>query len=82
VTTRLKESVMLNPIITEYINADRTDEARRHADHARLVREVRIQTRGARAAGHGPEGGVLSRWRAWGWSRTPRAFGSAELLLR
>ena len=29
---------MLNPIITEYIIADRADEARRHAARARLAR--------------------------------------------
>ena len=40
---------MLNPIITEYIAADRTDEAHRHADRARLAREVRTRTREARA---------------------------------
>lgn len=70
---------MLNPIITEYIAADRTDEARRHADHARLVREVRIETRASHATRPGP---VSRRWRAWGWSLAPRAFGSAGLLPR
>ena len=39
---------MLSPIITEYIAADRTDQARRRADHARLVREARIETGAAR----------------------------------
>jgi hypothetical protein len=82
VTTRLKESVMLNPIIAEYINADRTDEAHRHADHARLVREVRIGTRKAHGGRHGSTPGVPSRWRAWGWSLTPRPFRSARLLPR
>ena len=32
---------MLNPIITEYIAADRTDEAHHRADHARDV-QVRL----------------------------------------
>jgi hypothetical protein len=82
VTTRLKESVMLNPIITEYIAADRTDEARRHADHARLVREVRIENRASDATWRGAVSRVPSRWRAWGWSLAPRAFGSAGLLPR
>jgi hypothetical protein len=71
---------MLSPIITEYIAADRTDEAHRRADHARLVREVRIETREARQAGQtrqagrGAGSGAPNRWRAWGWSLTPRAF--------
>ena len=79
---------MLSPIITEYIAADRTDEAHRRADHARLVREVRIETREARQTGQtrqtgrGAGFGAPSRWRAWGWSLTPRAFGSARLLPR
>ncbi|MGD0703336.1 MAG: hypothetical protein ABSA02_26065 [Trebonia sp.] len=73
---------MLNPIITEYINADRTDEARRHADRARLAREVRIGTREARPARRGTASGLPSRWRAWGWTLTPRAAGSARLLPR
>ena len=79
---------MLSPIITEYIAADRTDEARRRADHARLVREVRIETREARQTGQtrqtgrGAGSGAPSRWRAWGWSLTPRAFGSARLIPR
>ena len=79
---------MLSPIITEYIAADRTDEAHRRADHARLVREVRIETREARQTGQtrqtgrGAGSGAPSRWRAWGWSLTPRAFGSARLLPR
>ncbi len=73
---------MLNPIIAEYINADRTDEARRHAGQARLAREVRGQTREARAAGRGTASGAPRRWRAWGWSLTPRSFGSARLLPR
>jgi hypothetical protein len=65
---------MLNPIITEYIAADRTDEARRHAARARLARRAATETR---AAGGSPEGSasrVPSRWRAWGWSLSPRAF--------
>jgi hypothetical protein len=73
---------MLSPIITEYIAADRTDEARRRADHTRLVREVRIEARAARHGREGAGSGALSRWRAWGWSLTPRAFGSARLLPR
>jgi hypothetical protein len=73
---------MLDPIITEYIAADRTDEARRRADRARLVREVRLETREARHGGKGAGSGAPSRWRAWGWSLTPRAFGSARLLPR
>jgi hypothetical protein len=79
---------MLSPIITEYIAADRTDEAHRRADHARRVREVRIETREARQidqtrqTGRGAGSGTPSRWRAWGWSLTPRAFGSARLIPR
>ena len=86
---------MLSPIITEYIAADRTDEAHRRADHARLVREVRIETREVRIetrearqagqtrqTGRGAGSGAPSRWRAWGWSLTPRAFGSARLIPR
>jgi hypothetical protein len=73
---------MLNPIITEYIAADRTDEAHRRADHARLVREVRIETREARHSRKGAGSGAPRRWRAWGWSLTPRAVGSARLLPR
>jgi hypothetical protein len=73
---------MLSPIITEYIAADRTDEARRRADHARLVRKVRIETREARHSRDGAGSGAPIRWRAWGWSLTPRAFGSARLLPR
>lgn len=73
---------MLSPIITEYIAADRTDEAHRRADRARLVREVRIETREARHSRKGNRSGTPSRWRAWGWSLTPRAFGSARLLPR
>jgi hypothetical protein len=72
---------MLSPIITEYIAADRTDEVRRRADHARLVREARIETREARRS-RGAGSGAPVRWRAWGWSLTPRAFGSARLLPR
>ena len=74
---------MLSPIITEYIAADRTDEARRRADHARLVRQVRTETREARHSRDGSAGsGAPVRWRAWGLSVTPRAFGSARLLPR
>jgi hypothetical protein len=73
---------MLNPIITEYINADRTDEARRQASRARLARQVRTETRQARAIRRGAISGAPSRWRAWGWALTPRAFGSARLLPR
>jgi hypothetical protein len=73
---------MLSPTITEYIAADRTDEAHRRADRARLVREVRIETREARHSRKGTRSGTPSRWRAWGWSLTPRAFGSARLLPR
>jgi hypothetical protein len=73
---------MLNPIITEYIGADRTDEARRHADHARLVRQALTGTRAARQTRKGAGSGAPSRWRARGWSLTPRAFGSARLLPR
>ena len=63
---------MLNPIITEYIAADRTDEAHRHADHARLVREVRTGNRASYATRPGTVSRVPSRWRAWGWSLAPR----------
>jgi hypothetical protein len=73
---------MLNPIMTEYIVADRTDEARRHADHARLARQALTSTRAARQTGRGAGSGVPSRWRARGWSLTPRAFGSARLIPR
>jgi hypothetical protein len=73
---------MLSPIITQYIAADSTDEARRRADHARLVRKVRIETREARHSREGAGPGTPIRWRAWGWSLTPRAFGSARLLPR
>ena len=73
---------MLNPIITEYIAADRTDEARRHAARARLARQVKAETREATATRNGAVSGTPSRWRAWGWSLTPRAFGSARLLPR
>jgi hypothetical protein len=73
---------MLNPIITQYIAVDRTDEIRRRADRARLVREVTIETREARHGDEGAGSGTSSRWRAWGWSLTPRAFGSARLLPR
>ena len=68
---------MLSPIITQYIIADRADEARRHAAHARLAR------RSGRDAGGPPDARApvrrSSRWRAWSWSLTPRAFGSARL---
>ena len=73
---------MLNPIITEKIAVDRTAEAHRRADHARLVRAVRIETREARHSRDGAGSGAPIRWRAWGWSLTPRAFGSARLLPR
>jgi hypothetical protein len=73
---------MLSPILTEYIAADRTDEAHRRADHARLVRKVRIETRAARHSRRGAGSGAPSRWRAWGWNLTPRAVGSARLLPR
>jgi hypothetical protein len=73
---------MLTPTIAEYIAADRTDEVRRRADHARLVREVRIETREARPSRQGAGSGAPVRWRAWGWNLTPRAFGSARLLPR
>jgi hypothetical protein len=73
---------MLNPIITEYIVADRTDEARRHAGHARLVRQALTSTRAARQTGKGAGSGASSRRRARGWILTPRAFGSARLLPR
>jgi hypothetical protein len=79
---RLKERIMLNPIVAEYIIADRADEARRHADRARLARQAVTATREARAARQGATSGAPSRWRAWGWSLTPRAFGSASLLPR
>jgi hypothetical protein len=79
---RLKERVMLNPIITEYIIADRASEARRHADRARLARQAVSEARDARAARKGATSGSASRWRAWGWSLTPRAFGSERLLPR
>jgi hypothetical protein len=73
---------MLNPIIIEYIAADRTDEARRHAARARLARQLRTETREARADRKTAASGTASRWRAWGWNLTPRAFGSARLLSR
>ena len=73
---------MLSPTITEYIAADRTDEARRCADRARLVRKARIETREARHSREGAGSGAPIRWRVWGWSLTPRAFGSARLLPR
>lgn len=73
---------MLNPIITEYIAVDRTDEAHRRADQARLARKVRIETREARHSREGAGSGAPIRWRAWGWSLTPRAFGSSRLLPR
>jgi hypothetical protein len=73
---------MLTTIITQNIAADRIDEARRRADRARLVREVRIETREARHRREGAGSGAPIRWRAWGWSLTPRAFGSARLLPR
>jgi hypothetical protein len=57
---------MLNPIITEYIAADRTDEARRYADRARLAREVRTQARQARVTRPDAAPRTPSRWRAWG----------------
>ena len=65
---------MLNPAITQYLIADRADEARRQAADARLAREAVAATRAARPARNRV---VLSRWRAWGWgwSVTPRAFG-------
>ncbi len=65
---------MLSPIITEYIAADRTNEAHRQADRARLVREVRIETREARHSRWGARSGAPIRWPAWGWNLTPRAF--------
>jgi hypothetical protein len=70
---------MLSPTIIEYLAADRTDEARRHAGNARLARRVRTE---ARATADGAIAGTPSRWRAWGWTLTPRAFGSARLLPR
>jgi len=73
---------MLNPEITQYIIADRTDEARRYAANARLARLAAADARAARPARKGAGSGTPSRWRAWGWSLTPRAFGSARLLLR
>jgi hypothetical protein len=73
---------MLNPIITEYIVADRTDEARGNSDHARLARQTLASARAARQSGRGAGSGAPSRWRAWGWSLTPRAFGSARPLPR
>jgi hypothetical protein len=79
---RLKELVMLNPIITEYIIADRADEARRHAARARLARQAATETRAARASRAGSASRVPGRWRAWGWSLSPRAFGAARLLPR
>jgi hypothetical protein len=79
---RLKERVMLNPIFTEYIIADRADEVRRHADRARLARQAMTATREARAARKSATSGAPRRWRAWGWSLAPRAFGSARLLPR
>jgi hypothetical protein len=73
---------MLNPIVTQYIIADRTAEARQHADRARLVRQAVTGAAQARAAGQSGPSRTPARWRAWGWSLTPRAFGSARLLLR
>jgi hypothetical protein len=79
---RLRERVMLNPIIAEYVIADRAAQARRQADRARLARLAVTETRAARAARKRAASGTPSRWRAWGWSLTPRAFGSARLLSR
>ena len=73
---------MLDPIITEYIAADRTDEARRQAARARRARQVRTETRQVRATRRGPQAGPSRRWRAGGWALTPRAFGLARLLPR
>jgi hypothetical protein len=73
---------MLNPAITQYIIADRADEARRRAASARLARQAVAQTRAARQTGRGAVSGAPRRWRAWSWSLTPRAFGSARLLPR
>jgi hypothetical protein len=73
---------MLHPIITEYIAADRTDEARRQASRARLARQIKTETREARATRKGATSGTPSRWRAWGWALTPRALGSARPLPR
>jgi hypothetical protein len=73
---------MLNPAITQYLIADRADEARRHAAGARLARQAIAETRAARQTGRGAVAGAPSRWRAWSWSLTPRAFGSARPLPR
>jgi hypothetical protein len=73
---------MLNPIIAEYIAADRTDEAHRRADRARLARQIRTESRAAHATREGAAPGTPSRWRTWGWTLTPRASGSARLLPR
>jgi hypothetical protein len=73
---------MLNPAITQYIIADRADEARRHAASARLARQAMAERRAARQIRKGAVSGAPSRRRAWGWSLTPRAFGSARLLPR
>jgi hypothetical protein len=73
---------MLNPEISQYIIADRTEEARRRAAGARLARQAAADARAARPARKGAGSGSPSRWRAWGWSVTPRACGSARPLPR
>jgi len=69
---------MLNPAITEYLIANRTDEIRREAVGARLARAAVDRPPTARPARRS----APRRWRAWGWSVTPRAFGSARPLPR
>ena len=56
----------------------RAGEARRSAASVRRARQAAAETRSARPT----RNGAPSRWRAWGWSLTPRAFGSARLLPR
>jgi hypothetical protein len=66
---------MLNPAITEYLIASRTDEIRREAAGARLARAAADRPLTARPARQGHATGAARRWRAWGLSVTPRAFG-------
>jgi hypothetical protein len=73
---------MLNPVISQYIANDRTDEARRHAARARRARRAAIAARDVPAARERIAAGAPSRWRAWGWNLSPRAFGSVRLLPR
>jgi hypothetical protein len=73
---------MLNPAITEYLIASQAREARREADGARFARDAAVRTQTARRARPGAGSRALHRWRAWGLSVTPGAFGSARPLAR